>query len=439
MDDDLIAAHRDLPKLMPYLHLPVQSGSDRMLAAMNRRHTARRLSAPDRAHPRGAARHRAVVRLHRRLPRRDAMPISRRRCGWSREVGFARPSRSNTARGPARRRPTIADQVPEPVKAERLRAAAGAARRAAAGLQPRDASGGRSTCCSSSRAAIPARSSASRPICRPVQVDATGALIGDDRRRCGSTRRTPNSLFGDGSVRRSGAECMPSRIAASRQRERVASATPSAIAIAARRRDRRDRRSPSTTTGSPASLRRVRPEPRPLERRLGVDADRPRQPGHAAAARRRPPSRRAACSKSSTTGCRQGAAHRRSATSTARSEESALQGTLFPPPSGAAGRACGFDQIATRKRGPVARAQRRRRTPTSARCDQNELVFGVGPAGTGKTYLAVGHAVVAARAGRRSSGSSCRARRSRPASGSASCPATCARRSIPTCARSTTR
>src|SRR6202012_3901404 len=40
MDDDLIAAHRDLPTLMPFLHLPVQSGSDRTLAAMNRKHTA---------------------------------------------------------------------------------------------------------------------------------------------------------------------------------------------------------------------------------------------------------------------------------------------------------------------------------------------------------------------------------------------------------------
>ena len=38
MGDDLIAAHRDLPQLMPYLHLPVQSGSDRILAAMNRKH-----------------------------------------------------------------------------------------------------------------------------------------------------------------------------------------------------------------------------------------------------------------------------------------------------------------------------------------------------------------------------------------------------------------
>jgi tRNA-2-methylthio-N6-dimethylallyladenosine synthase len=40
MDDALIAAHRDLPTLMPYLHLPIQSGSDRILKAMNRRHTA---------------------------------------------------------------------------------------------------------------------------------------------------------------------------------------------------------------------------------------------------------------------------------------------------------------------------------------------------------------------------------------------------------------
>jgi tRNA-2-methylthio-N6-dimethylallyladenosine synthase len=40
MADDLIAAHRDVGALMPFLHLPVQSGSDRILAKMNRRHTA---------------------------------------------------------------------------------------------------------------------------------------------------------------------------------------------------------------------------------------------------------------------------------------------------------------------------------------------------------------------------------------------------------------
>ena len=40
MDDELIAAHRDVKKLMAFLHLPVQSGSDRILKAMNRRHNA---------------------------------------------------------------------------------------------------------------------------------------------------------------------------------------------------------------------------------------------------------------------------------------------------------------------------------------------------------------------------------------------------------------
>ena len=63
MDDDLIAAHGEVPKLMPYLHLPVQSGSDRILKAMNRKHTADALSAAGRAHPRRAARHPAVVAI----------------------------------------------------------------------------------------------------------------------------------------------------------------------------------------------------------------------------------------------------------------------------------------------------------------------------------------------------------------------------------------
>jgi tRNA-2-methylthio-N6-dimethylallyladenosine synthase len=39
VSDDLVAAHGELPQLAPQLHLPVQSGSDRILAAMNRRHT----------------------------------------------------------------------------------------------------------------------------------------------------------------------------------------------------------------------------------------------------------------------------------------------------------------------------------------------------------------------------------------------------------------
>jgi tRNA-2-methylthio-N6-dimethylallyladenosine synthase len=41
VDESLIAAHRDLPALMPFVHLPVQSGSDRILSAMNRKHSVR--------------------------------------------------------------------------------------------------------------------------------------------------------------------------------------------------------------------------------------------------------------------------------------------------------------------------------------------------------------------------------------------------------------
>src|ERR1700760_3756334 len=40
IDEALIEAHRDIPAVMPFVHLPVQSGSDRILAAMNRKHTA---------------------------------------------------------------------------------------------------------------------------------------------------------------------------------------------------------------------------------------------------------------------------------------------------------------------------------------------------------------------------------------------------------------
>src|SRR5208283_385661 len=44
MQADLIRAHAELPALMPFIHLPVQSGSDRVLDAMNRRHSAEHYS-----------------------------------------------------------------------------------------------------------------------------------------------------------------------------------------------------------------------------------------------------------------------------------------------------------------------------------------------------------------------------------------------------------
>ena len=80
VDDSLIAAHRDLPALMPQLHLPVQSGSDRILAAMNRQHTARDyLAVIERLRD---AQPDVVLHLgfHRRLSRRKRRGFPRDAC-----------------------------------------------------------------------------------------------------------------------------------------------------------------------------------------------------------------------------------------------------------------------------------------------------------------------------------------------------------------------
>jgi tRNA-2-methylthio-N6-dimethylallyladenosine synthase len=119
MDDDLIAAHGDTPALMPFLHLPVQSGSDRILKAMNRGHTAddyRRLvdrlraARPDLAlstdiiagHPgETAADHAATLALIR-------------------EVGFAQAFSFKYSARPGTPAATMAGALDEATKDERL-------------------------------------------------------------------------------------------------------------------------------------------------------------------------------------------------------------------------------------------------------------------------------------------------------------------------------
>ena len=105
VDDSLIAAHRDLPALMPFVHLPVQSGSDRILAAMNRKHTAldyRRSST-------GSGRYGKILHFHRILswasPARPKK-ISPQPSRWSRKSVTLAPIRSNIRRDRARRRRT---------------------------------------------------------------------------------------------------------------------------------------------------------------------------------------------------------------------------------------------------------------------------------------------------------------------------------------------
>jgi tRNA-2-methylthio-N6-dimethylallyladenosine synthase len=119
MEDSLIAAHRDLAGLMPHLHLPVQSGSDRILAAMNRRHT--------RAHYLDA-----IERLRRARP--DMAFSTDFIVGFPTEteedfcatlslldaVGFAGAYTFKYSARPGTPAADIADQVPEDVKHARL-------------------------------------------------------------------------------------------------------------------------------------------------------------------------------------------------------------------------------------------------------------------------------------------------------------------------------
>ena len=119
MDDDLVAAHAEIPALMPWLHLPVQSGSDRILAAMNRRHDVAAYLA-------------TIGRL--RTARPDIAFSSDFIVGFPGEneadfeatlrlvetVGFASAYSFNYSPRPGTPGATLPDQVEEGVKSERL-------------------------------------------------------------------------------------------------------------------------------------------------------------------------------------------------------------------------------------------------------------------------------------------------------------------------------
>lgn len=119
MQDDLIAAHRDLPKVMPYLHLPVQAGSDRVLAAMNRKHsrafyfdiiTRMRAARPDIAITSDF-----IVGFpgETEADFEDTMDLVRR-------VGFASAYSFKYSARPGTKSAEGADDVPEEAKNERL-------------------------------------------------------------------------------------------------------------------------------------------------------------------------------------------------------------------------------------------------------------------------------------------------------------------------------
>ena len=121
MDDELVAAHRDEEKLMPYLHLPVQAGSDAVLEAMNRGHSAddyRRLVARIReARPDIALSSDFIVGFPgERDEDFEATLKLVREISFAQSFSFKYSARPGTPAAAARR------QAPEDVKAARLEA-----------------------------------------------------------------------------------------------------------------------------------------------------------------------------------------------------------------------------------------------------------------------------------------------------------------------------
>ncbi|WP_439573414.1 tRNA (N6-isopentenyl adenosine(37)-C2)-methylthiotransferase MiaB [Phreatobacter sp.] len=121
MTEDLVEAHRDLPALMPYLHLPVQAGSDTVLARMNRKHTrADYLRLIDRvrsARPDIAITSDFIVGFPGESDADfEATLDIVRRVGFATAYSFAYSQRPGTPGA------TMDGQVPETVKTERLHA-----------------------------------------------------------------------------------------------------------------------------------------------------------------------------------------------------------------------------------------------------------------------------------------------------------------------------
>ena len=120
MDDELINAHRDIPQLMPFLHLPVQSGSDAMLEAMNRKHTADDYRRVDRQTAQGAARIWLSHPISLSVSPAKAMKISKPPLRLVREINFAQAFSFKYSRRPGTPASAMPNQIDEAVKDARL-------------------------------------------------------------------------------------------------------------------------------------------------------------------------------------------------------------------------------------------------------------------------------------------------------------------------------
>jgi len=119
MSEDLIAAHGEEAKLMPYLHLPFQAGADRILAAMNRKHTAGQyldtVARIRKAQPEIALSTDIIVGFPG-----ETEPEFAETLALVAEVGFAQAYSFKYSARPGTPAGKLADQVPDPVKTERL-------------------------------------------------------------------------------------------------------------------------------------------------------------------------------------------------------------------------------------------------------------------------------------------------------------------------------
>ncbi len=193
MEESLIAAHRDLPALMPFLHLPVQSGSDRMLAAMNRRHTrADYLAIIARvrdARPDIAFTSDFIVGFPG-----EAEDDFRATLSLVDEVGYASAFTFKYSARPGTPAAELAEQVPDEVKSERLQRLQGAVDRHYAAF--RASCVGRTFEVLFERAGRhPGQVVGRSPYLLPVQVAAPASMIGEIA-AVKITGVGPNSLFG---------------------------------------------------------------------------------------------------------------------------------------------------------------------------------------------------------------------------------------------------
>jgi len=193
VDDALIAAHRDLPALMPQLHLPVQSGADRILAAMNRRHTRadylRAIEGFRAARPDMAFSADFIVGFPG-----ETEEDFRATLALLDEVGYAGAFSFKYSPRPGTPAAEMAEQVPEPIKGERL-----ARLQAAIDVRQADFNArcvGRKLDVLFERPGRHAGQLIGRsPYLQPVQVMAPAGLIGEITTVI-VTDTGPNSLFG---------------------------------------------------------------------------------------------------------------------------------------------------------------------------------------------------------------------------------------------------